>query len=279
MLRPWPASEHRRHPDAYAYEFGRSAAPPTMASVLRTGEPVDAGAHRAHRERHVEVRLVVRLQLERREERHCLVARSCVWDPWAPRTCAAGARSGRARSRLPVRATRPAGSGTRRPFLWADGAGSPSRARHRRPTVPRSRRRRTREARPRRRPARRASWRRRGRPKRSRPRRRRSPAARGTRRGRLGRSQRRARVREWCAARPRAPGAPAAARDATARTRHSVRAGTAVRTPSAGDSREHSARDRAQLLHLALPPWTSRCEEVDYRADPRRRRRPRTRAS
>src|SRR5260370_39783672 len=65
--------EHRsRHPDAHAYEFGRSAAPPTMGSVLRTGEPVDASAHPAHRERYVEVRLVVRLQLERREEAHCL---------------------------------------------------------------------------------------------------------------------------------------------------------------------------------------------------------------
>jgi hypothetical protein len=56
-------------------EFGLSAAPPPMASVLRTREPVDARAHPAHRERHVEVRLVVRLQLEGREEGDCLLVR------------------------------------------------------------------------------------------------------------------------------------------------------------------------------------------------------------
>src|SRR3954447_17619881 len=43
-------------------------------SVLRPREPVDAGAHPPHRERHVEVRLVVGLQLERREEGDGLVA-------------------------------------------------------------------------------------------------------------------------------------------------------------------------------------------------------------
>src|SRR4051794_25787302 len=46
-----------------------------LRSLLGTGEPIDARAHPAHRERDVEVSLVVRLQLERREERDCLFAR------------------------------------------------------------------------------------------------------------------------------------------------------------------------------------------------------------
>src|SRR4030088_566505 len=47
----------------------------TLGSMLGTGEPINARAHATHREWHVEAHLVVRLQLERREERDCLVAR------------------------------------------------------------------------------------------------------------------------------------------------------------------------------------------------------------
>src|SRR5207248_2661013 len=56
----------------------------------------------------------------------------------------------------------------------------------------------------------------------------------------------------WSAARPRAPGAAAAAHDATAGTRPSVSAGTAVRTPCAGDSRaQHCRRAEARRSRTA----------------------------